>query len=159
MRRLRSSLLLVVLTVAALAERGDPLLNPRVRQVGEHFGCQCGCGATVTSCNMIRCHYADPARKKIADMVDAGKSDDEIKQSFIKEEGLKVVLEPPKEGAYLAAWVMPFIGLALGGGVVLLMLQKLRQPKPAPAGPVRPPMDEATLARYRERIEKELGDE
>ena len=63
--RWRSSLLLIALTALLLGQGGTPLENPRVRQLGDQLACLCGCGSSVTSCNMLHCHFSDPARQKL----------------------------------------------------------------------------------------------
>lgn len=153
MKQFRSSLLLVVLVAVALAQTGTPLANPRVRQIGEQLMCQCGCGATVTSCNMINCHFSDPIRQKILAMVDAGRPDSEIIGSFVKEYGKVILVKPPSEGFDLMAWVMPFVGLAFGLWVLWYVIKRFSRPRPRPA----PALSAEDYDRYRERIEKDLS--
>ena len=59
------------------------LENPRVRQLGDQLACLCGCGSSVTSCNMLHCHFSDPARQKLLAMVKAGMSDSAIFAAFV----------------------------------------------------------------------------
>lgn len=140
---------------APVAEAGQapavsPLTNPEVRRIGEKLLCLCGCGSTVTSCNMQHCGFSDPARIKILKMVEAGKSEEEILASFVSENGLRVLVKPPAEGFNLVGWLMPFAGIAVGLTFVWLMIQRFRRPLAAA------PADDAALARYRNRIEKDL---
>jgi len=139
-----------------------PLQNPRVRSVGELLSCQCGCGSSVTSCNMMNCHSAGPLRERLLQMVEAGVSDDEILATFEKEYGKIILRKPPVEGFYLISWVMPFIGLGGGLAVVWFVLQRYmaRRPATATGTAIEPGAepDSPELARYRERIEKDLAD-
>ncbi|MGE5647946.1 MAG: cytochrome c-type biogenesis protein CcmH [Acidobacteriota bacterium] len=154
MSRLRNSLLVAALAALCLAQGGEnPLLNERVRRLGEQLGCQCGCGSSVTSCNMLECHFASPARKKLLALVNAGESDSAILDSFVKEYGPRVLLKPPAEGFNLVGWVMPFVGLAFGLAFVWWVIKRFRRPVAVAGGPG---MDDATLARYQERIDKDL---
>ncbi|HWR54133.1 MAG TPA: cytochrome c-type biogenesis protein CcmH [Bryobacteraceae bacterium] len=150
---LQSALLAVVLAAATLAQSGSPLTDPNVRRVGEMLLCLCGCGSTVTSCNMQHCHFSDPARVKIREMVQAGMSDKQILDAFVKENGLKVLVKPPTEGFNLVGWIMPIAWFVAGLGFVWLVIRRFRRPAPAPAGP---PIDDAVLARYQERIDRDL---
>ncbi|MCX6622251.1 MAG: cytochrome c-type biogenesis protein CcmH [Acidobacteria bacterium] len=154
MTQFKSSFLLLVLVIACLAQTGTPLANPSVRRIGEQLMCQCGCGATVTSCNMINCHFSDPVRQKILAMVNAGTSDSEIIDSFVKEYGKVILMKPPSEGFNLMAWVMPFAGLAFGLWVLWYVIRRISRPQPASTGP---PMSAEDYARYQERIEKDLS--
>lgn len=152
-RALQSALLMIVLAAATLGQSGSPLTDPNVRRIGDMLLCLCGCGSTVTSCNMQHCHFSDPARIKIRQMVQAGMSDKEILDAFVKENGLRVLVKPPSEGFNLVGWVMPIFGVAAGLGLVWLVIRRFRRPAPAVAGPA---VDDALLAQYRDRIEKDL---
>jgi cytochrome c-type biogenesis protein CcmH/NrfF len=138
-----------------------PLQNPRVRSIGELLSCQCGCGSSVTSCNMMNCHSAGPLRERVLAMVEAGVSDDEILATLEKEYGKIILRKPPAEGFYLISWVMPFIGLGGGLALVWFVLQRYMAKRPATAGAstgAGAEPDSPELARYRERIEKDLSD-
>jgi cytochrome c-type biogenesis protein CcmH len=159
MNLFRSSLYLRLAAVAALAvislaQTGTPLANPEVRRLGDQLKCLCGCGSTVTSCNMLHCHFSDPARAKLLTMVNAGMSDQAIIDAFVKENGTLILMKPPAQGFNLLGWVMPFIALSLGAVFVWWVIRRFRKPVPAVAG--GPQIDELELARYRERIERDL---
>jgi cytochrome c-type biogenesis protein CcmH len=138
--------------VLGFAQSGSPLTNPEVRRIGEQLLCLCGCGSTVTSCNMQHCHFSDPARLKLQQMVNAGMGEKEILAAFVKENGLRVLVKPPAEGFNLVGWVMPFVSLALGFALVWYVIKRLRRPALATA----PQADDAVLAQYRQRIESDL---
>ncbi len=159
---LLNKLALVALLSGALLTGSVPLQNPRVRSLGELLTCQCGCGSSVTSCNMMNCHSSGPLRERLLQMVEAGVSDDQILATFEQEYGKIILRKPPAQGFYLMAWVMPFVGL--GGGLALLwfILQRIYSRRPAAAGGASAhpgaELDSPELARYRERIEKDLSD-
>ena len=161
--QLRNKLALVALLSGVLLTGSVPLQNPRVRSIGELLSCQCGCGSSVTSCNMMNCHSAGPLRERVLSMVEAGVSDDQILATLEKEYGKIVLRKPPTQGFYLISWVMPFIGLGGGLALVWFMLQRYMAKRPATAtagtsvqAGIEP--DSPELARYRDRIEKDLSD-
>jgi cytochrome c-type biogenesis protein CcmH len=131
-----------------LAQGGSPLENARVRRLGDQLVCLCGCGSSVTSCNMLHCEFSDPARQKLLRMVNAGASDSEILASFVREYGQRILLKPPSEGFNLLGWLMPFIAIAAGLTFVWWVIQRFRKPLPVTA--LEP--DPAMLA----RVEKDL---
>jgi cytochrome c-type biogenesis protein CcmH len=151
-KRLKTALLGALVAVLSFAQSGSPLTNPEVRRIGEQLLCLCGCGSTVTSCNMQHCHFSDPAREKLLTMVNAGMGEKEILAAFVKENGLRVLVKPPAEGFNLVGWVMPVVGLAAGFAVVWFVIRRFRRPAPAGA----PPVDDAVLARYQQRIDRDL---
>ena len=154
MFRLKSSLLILLLSAISLTQAATEVLSPEVRRVGERLACKCGCGNTVASCQMLHCHYSDPAREKIISMVKAGKSDDVIVKSFVDQEGLSALATPPAEGFNLLAWVMPWIAVAIGLAAIAWFIKRYR---PKAAVETAPPVDEEMLARYRDRIDKDMA--
>ena len=150
LRRLRTSLLILAAAALLLGQGGSPLENARVRRLGDQLVCLCGCGSSVTSCNMLRCEFSGPARQKLLSMVNAGASDSEILASFVREYGQRILLKPPSEGFNLLGWLMPFIAIAAGLAFMWWVVQRFRRPL-AVAGPEPDP---AMLA----RVEKDLED-
>jgi cytochrome c-type biogenesis protein CcmH len=133
-----------------LGQGGNPLENPRVRRLGDQLVCLCGCGSSVTQCNMLHCEFSEPARQKLLRMVNAGMTDSEILAAFVKEYGQRVLMKPPSEGFNLLGWLMPFIALAAGLALVWWLIRRFR----APLAAAGPEPDPALMA----RIEKETDE-
>lgn len=154
--RVKAALLFLALAGVVLPQTSSvQYLTPEIRRVGDKLACKCGaCNNTVGTCPMVQCHYAEPAREKIAKMQSQGASDQAIVDSFVQESGLSALASPPASGFHLLGWVMPFIGLAVGLIAVAIWLKRFRAPRPALETPAASPVDE----RYRERIEKDLAE-
>lgn len=67
---------------------------------------------------------AQDLRKEIYNMMQAGRTDDEIKQFLIDRYGDFVLYMPPVKGNTLVLWLMPAILLFGGAGVVLIVVRK-----------------------------------
>ena len=67
---------------------------------------------------------AQDLRREIYDMMQAGRSNDEIKTFLVDRYGDFVLYKPPIKGNTLALWLMPAVLLTLGGVVVLLTVRK-----------------------------------
>lgn len=111
---LASAVLTASWAQSAKTQLTDPDLARRFNKVSERLVCQCGCSEQLSVCSMQNCGSATPMRQEIERELVAGKSDDEIVQHFVDEEGLKVLSAPPAEGVNLAAWVMPGFALLVG---------------------------------------------
>lgn len=155
--RWRARLLLTGLLAFALAHGATPLTNQRVRQLGEMLHCMCGCNSSVTSCNMMNCHFADPVRQRLLTLVEKGASDKDIFGEMETVYGKAILRQPPAEGFYLMSWVMPFAGLAAGLGLIVLLIRFYFGRRPAAAAAGDAP-EAPELARYRDRIEKDMAD-
>ncbi len=153
MRRLKSSLLVLALASLCLAQAPNPLANPHVRRLGDQLMCLCGCGATVTSCNMLGCSHSKPARERLLAMVNAGESDSAILATFVQENGVEILAKPPAQGFNLLGYVVPFIGIALGLAFVWFVIKRFRKPLAVAGGPE---IDDAAFASYQAQIEKDL---
>lgn len=157
MRQWKSSLILFALVAGCLAQTGGgPLTNPDVRRVGETLRCMCGCSYTVTSCNMLNCSGAEPARAKLLELVQKGLSDDAIREEFVKQYGRVVLTKPPSDGFNLVGWIMPFAAAGAGLALVFWLISHLYRRAPAVAG-AGPEVESDQMKRYRDQIEKDLA--
>lgn len=129
------------------------IMSPEVRRVGMRLACLCGtCKNTVGDCAMLECGYCAPMRKRIAAMQDAGQSDDSIVAAIVGENGKQALAVPPTQGFALAAWTMPYIAIVIGLAAIWAFIRRFsarRQPAPD--------VDPEILARYHDRIEKDLS--
>src|SRR5215813_10432295 len=123
MQRFRSSLLAILLAVAALAQTASEKPNVDVRRVGARLQCQCGCKDSVATCSMLECSFSKPAKEKIAKMQAASMSDDQIIQSFVRENGAGIYLAPPSA----FGWIIPYASIGVGLLVIWAFLQKYRK--------------------------------
>ena len=77
MRRLKSNLLLLVVTGLCFAQTEAQLVSDEVKRVARHISCQCGSCSDDANCMMSagQCGFCKPARTKIFRMQQAGLSD------------------------------------------------------------------------------------
>lgn len=154
MRQWRTSLLVLALVAAAVGQQGTPLANPEVRRIGQKLLCQCGCYASLTECNMINCHFADPARLELMKRVLGGESEPAILNAFVEQYGKVILRQPPEQGFFLMSWITPLAGAILGLAFVWFVIRRLRRPMAAGTAPAD--VSPEAYDRYRERIEKDL---
>jgi cytochrome c-type biogenesis protein CcmH/NrfF len=147
--KLKPKLVAVALVAFAsilIAQEEFTYMTPAVTRVGERLGCRCGgCKFTVGNCNMPRCGYANPKRKRIAEMQATGMSDNAIVDRFVQEEG-SVTMSAPPSGSLggLITWLMPGVMLLVGFFIYMRYVRGNRQaPVPMSAE------DHALLERYR----------
>jgi cytochrome c-type biogenesis protein CcmH len=129
--------------------------TPTNAQVSEGLTCQCGCGLTVANCNMPTCSFSVPLRRDIDRMIASGMTRAQIIAFYRRKYGEKVLSAPTTEGFNLLAWTMPFIALALGGGLMVLAVGRWHSNSPSAPSEATgqpPPFD----AELRRKLEKEL---
>lgn len=154
MQRFRVSLLVTFVALAAMSQTASEKPSDDVRRVGAHLQCGCGCKDSVATCSMLECGFSKPAKEKIARMLTVGMSDDQIVQSFVRDNGPGVYLAPPSA----FGWVVPYVAVGFGLLVICLFLRRSFKPRPmaATAGPIE--LDDPALAKYKDQIERDLAD-
>ena len=141
------------MAVAALAQTASEKPSVDVRRVGARLSCQCGCKDSVATCSMLECHFSKPAKERIAQLQTLGMSDTQIIDKFVQEYGAGIYLAPPSA----FGWIIPYASVGLGLVVIWQFIKKYRKPRPiAEIGPME--LDDPSVQKYREQIEKELAD-
>jgi cytochrome c-type biogenesis protein CcmH/NrfF len=148
-------LLLALLSTGHIFAQSEAQIeSDQVKRVGSKINCQCGGCKDDANCMMSggQCHFCKPARTQIFQMQQEGQSDEAIVASFIKQYGQKIFRPDPNSWF----WLVPYLGLAAGGVLIVLVLARMRNSahklQPA-AGP--PLQDDAAFTRYRDAIEKD----
>ena len=152
----RSNLKLVAafsITLASLmAQDITNYLTPDVARVGMRLACRCGgCKNTIGDCPMLHCGSADPKRHRIFEMKQRGVSDDEIVNTFVREEGVLALSGPLHHELFV--WLMPGIALLIGFFIYTAYVRRNRKVS-APLTPV----DQALIDRFQTQIDRELGE-
>lgn len=118
--------------------------------------CTCGgCNQTLADCNHIGCPNSVPMRAEVDRYVEQGLDQEAILSLFAEKYGLNVLAAPPTAGWFnIASWLMPFVALTLGFGLVAFYARRFRGRWGQQAAP---PVSEASAA-IQKRLEDELAD-
>lgn len=136
--------------------------SSRATALGKRVKCMCGgCNDAAGSCYHSGGTFSGPCDTALAELkeidqhIARGESDDQILKAFVAEYGPTVLIEPPKQGFNLAAWIMPIAAPLFALGLLYGILRRWRQPHPGTSGApaVRVPAD--LLA----RVQRETGKE
>jgi len=104
-------------------------------------------------------HYsgaADEIRRDVRRMLAAGMTEPQILDAYVEKYGERILASPRAVGFNATVYILPWVSLALGLAVVVLVLKKLRAAGSEGdyAERVSTPID----AKYAPRLEQELKD-
>ena len=141
------------LAVFALTGAGDPAT--RFNELGHQMMCICSCGQILLECNHVGCPDSDGMRNELMAAVSLGDSDSLVEQSFVQKYGPTVLAAPTAKGFDRTAWIVPFVALALGLSIVVLVIRSWKnRPAPAIADGLRP-VRGAEFEQFRDQARKE----
>ena len=129
-KRLKIFLAAVTLTLATPVLTGDPMVfndaeqEARFQQLTVELRCLVCQNQTLADSDAP---LAQDLRQEIFDMMQSGRSDDEIKQFLIDRYGDFVLYMPPLKSNTLLLWLMPAI-LLFGGALVVMSIVRKRMP-------------------------------
>ena len=137
------ALLALVAVLAVLWVAGDPASSgQRVDSLAAELRCPDCQGLAVADSQTAS---AREIRRQIAELVDAGASDAEVRARFVDRYGEWILLAPTSP----AAWILPIVAFVVGVAALAMWLVR-RQPgtSPAPSG-----IDDETRRRLRDEVE------
>jgi cytochrome c-type biogenesis protein CcmH/NrfF len=162
-RRLRTNGRALLCTLLFVLTAGCSVMNPVASdqktptqgQVESELTCQCGCGLTVHTCNHLSCSSGEPLKVEISEQISSGKNLAAILAHFENKYGEIILSAPTMRGFNLAAWVIPFVMLGMGGiGVGMMLRGWLRSPKDEGAEADTVTTDPGLRARLEEELDK-----
>ena len=112
----------------------DPVVEARLKNLGEELRCLVCQNQTIADSHAP---LAEDLRNQIRTMVRQGKSDDEIRAYMVDRYGDFVLYKPPLKATTVLLWIGPFVLLAIGA-VVLVLVARSRRAVATPAGEVPP---------------------
>src|ERR1700759_5723680 len=128
MRKWKASLLIAMATVMCVAQTATEYETEDVVRIAGKLQCNCGCHlnmACVMPPNGI-CPVCKAAKIRIANMRQAGKSEQQVLDTFVTEMGPSVLVVRPGVGGFSA----PYIALVLGIGLVAFVIHRYRRFRP-----------------------------
>jgi cytochrome c-type biogenesis protein CcmH/NrfF len=138
--------------------RDDALL---VQALERRIHCTCGCGLDVFTCRTtdFTCTTSPAMHRVVLARLDSAMTADQVVDAFERQYGTSILMQPPKKGFNLAAYVVPFV--VLGAGMTLLawfMRRWVTRPAGAAAevpvtAPAPPSADVERLQRELEKFE------
>jgi len=128
-------------------------------QALEHkIRCTCGCNLDVFTCRTtdFTCATSPAMHRLVLARLDSGKTPDQVIASFVTQYGESVLMQPPKKGFDLLAYVMPFVGLVIGLGIVGALMRRWIRSRPVESPPQPGVPEPHASSEDQERLKREL---
>jgi len=142
--------------------------NEALVQAIEHqIRCTCGCNLDVFTCRTtdFTCTTSPAMHQLVLARMDSGMSEAQVLAAFQRQYGEMIFMAPPKRGFNWVAYLMPYLGLALGLGLVTALARRLILARPRPAagepgdaaaGSAAAPAADAASPEEMEKLKREL---
>ena len=150
----RACAVVLLLVVAAGCSRGEdvPDLERRAQAINRDLMCPVCPGESI---DQSQNPVAVQMRGIVVERLRDGWTEDEIKAYFVESYDSRVLMEPPRSGPNLLAWLVPPVAVAGAMGILALVLWSMRtrrEPEPQPT------LSEAERSGYLARIEAAAGE-
>ena len=119
------ALLAGALAVAAVGDRGPRTTAERARAVSETIKCPTCQGQSVADSSAP---VARAVRTEVARRIEAGETDEQIRDYIAGIYGEEYLLTPPRDGVAGLIWFLPVAGMVLAVGGLALVFQRWRVP-------------------------------
>ena len=155
MRYRRIVTFLLLFSFLSLFVFANSVLALTIGDVASELICPCGCGKMLDVCEM---ESAREMRVLIGEMIDEGQDKDQIINYFISQYGEKVLAAPGKKGFGLTVWVVPFIVIGLGAGIIYLVIVKWALRGKIEEEERKKPDQDQPEKKYTDKLKKELDE-
>ena len=126
------------------------LESDNVKRVGSRLACKCGSCQSSVACEMPGgCGYCKRIKTEIFRQQALGKSDKQIIDQLVQENGQDTFIGEPG----VMGWLAPYLAVLAGLAFIFWFVRRHLK---APAAATVPPVSPDVLNRYHERIEKDL---
>ena len=112
----------LLLAVAVCFSMGATDASSRYHDLSHRMMCTCGCAQILGECNHVGCTTSANGLNELRAAISAGKSDQEILDSFVAKYGATVLAAPTGKGFDVVAWIAPVavFAAALLGTILLV---------------------------------------
>jgi len=109
------------LSIAAFGARDIPTAQDRVTKISQTVKCPVCAGEAVAGSNAPA---SVEIRRQIAEQVQQGQTDDQIRSYYSAKYGDEILLTPSASGINILVWVLPVVALALAIAVLVIVFRR-----------------------------------
>jgi cytochrome c-type biogenesis protein CcmH len=132
-----------------------------IQAIEKQIHCTCGCNQDVYTCRTtdFTCTTSPEMHRRVLALAAQGMTGPQIIDQFVRENGVAILMAPPKRGFNLAGYFVPSLLIVTAGAILTLVLRRWSRlaasaSPPAPAVPAAP--GPAASPDELERLRREL---
>lgn len=128
-----------------------------IQAIEKQIRCTCGCNLDVYTCRTtdFTCAVSPAMHRQVVALATQGKTGPQIIDQFVRENGVAILMAPPKRGFNLAGYFVPSLLIVVAGAVLAVVLRRWTRAAPTPATR-RPVTNVAATPAELEHLRREL---
>ncbi|HET7296354.1 MAG TPA: cytochrome c-type biogenesis protein CcmH [Gemmatimonadales bacterium] len=128
-----------------------------IQAIEKQIRCTCGCNLDVYTCRTtdFTCGVSPAMHRQVVALAGQGKTGPQILDQFVRENGVAILMAPPKRGFNLAGYFVPSLLIVAAGAVLAVVLRRWTRRAPPSEAPRPVPSVAATPAEL-EDLRREL---
>jgi cytochrome c-type biogenesis protein CcmH len=129
-----------------------------IQVIEKQLHCTCGCNLDVYTCRTtdFTCTVSPAMHQRVLALAQAGRTGPDIIAQFVRENGLTILMAPPKHGFNLAGYFVPSLLILVAGAVLALVLRRWTRTAARAPSTVLPNAGTAATPEELERLRREL---
>jgi cytochrome c-type biogenesis protein CcmH len=143
----------LALAVAVCFSLGATDAGSRLVDLDHRLMCTCGCAEILGECNHVGCQNSTEELNLLRAGIAAGKSDQQILDTFVAKYGAVVLAAPTTHGFDLVAWIAPFAVFAAALLGTILLVRRWSVGKTQSEAPA----SDLAMDALRDKIRRETG--
>jgi cytochrome c-type biogenesis protein CcmH len=128
-----------------------------IQAIEKQIHCTCGCNLDVYTCRTtdFTCAVSPAMHQRVVALATQGKTGQQILDQFVRENGVAILMAPPKRGFNWLGYLLPSVLIVATGTVLTIVLRRwiLVAPAQSPSPPASPPATPAELERLRRELD------
>jgi cytochrome c-type biogenesis protein CcmH len=102
--------------------------DERIKAIEHRLACSCGCTLDIFTCRTtdFTCTYSPQLHREVVELDRAGKTAQEILDTFVEKYGEKALMAPKAEGFNLWGYLLPGSAILVAAGALVAVLSRRR---------------------------------
>ena len=144
---------MVLSLLAGCVSENDLSAEQRTYKLYRELMCPVCDGQTI---DQSKSPIAEDMKQSVRTQILNGRTNQEIRDYFVKRYGNSVLATPNTSGFELLAWIMPFLIVSAGITILFLVLRNMRKSKTINHEKVSPQVKNKDILQYLDRIDGEI---